>query len=59
VITYWTSARLVTTPEPSARTSTMREILPSFAVEGSAMIGLPPRERLAPRMKSTWPPKPE
>jgi len=37
----------------------MREIFPSFAVEGSAMIGLPPRERRAPRMKSTWPPKPE
>ena len=29
------------------------------AVEGSAMMGLPPREREAPRMKSTWPPKPE
>ncbi len=37
----------------------MREISPSFAVEGSAMIGLPPREREAPRMKSTCPPKPE
>jgi hypothetical protein len=51
--------RLVTTPEPSASTSTMREIRPSLAVEGSAMMGLPPRERRAPRMKSTWPPNPE
>ena len=37
---------------------TMREMAPSSAVEGRAMIGLPPLERAAPRMKSTWPPMP-
>ena len=37
----------------------MRLIVPSFAVEGSAMIGLPPLLRAAPRMKSTCPPMPE
>jgi hypothetical protein len=29
------------------------------AVDGSAMIGLPPRETAAPRRKSIWPPMPE
>ena len=29
------------------------------AVDGMAMIGFPPFERAAPRMKSTWPPNPE
>jgi hypothetical protein len=28
-------------------------------VDGSAMMGFPPRLRPAPRMKSTWPPMPE
>jgi hypothetical protein len=37
----------------------MRETLPPAAVEGSAMIGLPPSERAAPRMKSICPPMPE
>ena len=37
---------------------TMRETVPFFAVEGNAMIGLPPLDRAAPRMKSTCPPKP-
>ena len=36
----------------------MRDTVPFFAVEGRAMIGLPPLESAAPRMKSTWPPKP-
>ena len=38
---------------------TIREIAPDFAVEGRAMIGFPPRETAAPRMKSIWPPIPE
>ena len=37
----------------------MRESLPLLAVDGSAMIGLPPTERAAPRMKSICPPMPE
>ena len=36
----------------------MREILPSAAVEGRAMIGRPSSARAAPRMKSIWPPTP-
>ena len=32
---------------------------PPAAVEGSAMMGLPPRESAAPRMKSICPPMPE
>jgi len=38
---------------------TMREIVPPFAVDGSAMIGLPPSDSAAPRMKSICPPIPE
>ncbi len=37
---------------------TIREMVPFFAVEGSAMMGLPPLERDAPRRKSTCPPIP-
>jgi hypothetical protein len=37
----------------------MREMVPPFAVEGRTMIALPPRERLAARMKSSCPPVPE
>ena len=37
----------------------MRLTPPSLAVDGSAMIGLPPRLRAAPRTKSTCPPMPE
>ena len=36
----------------------MRDTVPSFAVEGSVMIGTPPFERAAPRRKSTCPPMP-
>jgi hypothetical protein len=36
----------------------MREMLPFFAVDESAMIGLPPFDRDAPRRKSTCPPIP-
>jgi hypothetical protein len=36
----------------------MRETLPPAAVEGRAMIALPPSESAAPRMKSIWPPMP-
>jgi hypothetical protein len=38
---------------------TMRETLPLAAVEGRAMIALPPGESAAPRMKSICPPMPE
>ena len=51
-------ARVVTTPAPSVRVGTMRESVPSFAVDGSAMMLRPPSDRAAPRMKSTWPPTP-
>ena len=37
----------------------MRETVPSLAVEGSAMMALPPCALAAPRLKSTWPPTPE
>jgi len=43
---------------PSLRCETMRLMVSFAAVEGSAMIGLPPLLRAAPRMKSTWPPMP-
>ena len=59
VTTQWTWPRVVTTPAPGFSCMTMRETLPPAAREGSAMIGLPPRERAAPRMKSIWPPMPE
>ena len=39
-------------------TGTIRETRPFFAVAGSAMMGLPPLDRPAPRMKSSCPPKP-
>lgn len=59
VTTQRTSPRLVTTPAPCSCTAMMRLTVPFLAVERSARIGLPPRLRLAPRMKSTWPPIPE
>ena len=37
----------------------MRENLSFLAVAGSTMKALPPRERLAVRTKSGWPPEPE
>ena len=37
----------------------MRDTVPSLAVEGSAMMALPPRDLAAPRLKSTCPPTPE
>jgi hypothetical protein len=37
----------------------MQDTVPFFAVEGTTMMALPPCERLAARMKSTWPPVPE
>jgi hypothetical protein len=37
----------------------MRETRPPQAVDGSAMIGLPPVDRAAACMKSIWPPMPE
>ena len=40
-------------------TGTMREIVPFAAVEGRAMIGLPPGDSAAPWMKSICPPMPE
>ena len=45
-------------PAPGFNCGTMREIWSSLAVEGRAIIGLPPRERAAPRTKSTCPPIP-
>ena len=36
-----------------------RDLVRRCAVDGSAMIGLPPGERAAPRLKSTWPPMPQ
>ncbi len=48
----------VTTPAPGSSTGTMRETLPARAVDGNAMMGTPPCDRAAPRMKSSWPPKP-
>ena len=52
------SARDVTTPVPGESVVAIREIVPPFAVEGSTMMDLPPREAVAPRTKSTWPPTP-
>ena len=37
----------------------MRETVPPDAVEGSAMMGFPPRDSAAPRTKSICPPMPE
>jgi len=34
-------------------------VSPFPVVEGSAMMGFPPSESEAPRMKSIWPPTPE
>ena len=42
VTTQCTSPRLVTIPAPSSTTGWMRLTAPSFAVDRSAMIGLPP-----------------
>ena len=50
---------LVTTPPPGWSVVTMRDCFPLPAVEGRAMIGTPPFERAAPRMKSICPPMPE
>ena len=48
VTTQCTWPRVVTTPAPGLSAGTMRETFPPAAVEGSAMIGLPPlRERRA------------
>jgi hypothetical protein len=47
VTTQCTWPRVVTTPAPGFSSATMRETLPPAAVEGSAMMGLPPRR--APR----------
>ena len=44
---------------PSSRTGWIRLTVPSLAVEGKAMMALPPRLRAAPRTKSTCPPMPE
>ena len=39
---------LVTTPAPGLSAGTMRERVPRAAVEGSARMARPPRERAAP-----------
>ena len=44
---------LLTTPAPCFRYGTILEIDSPSAVDGRAMIGLPPRDRAAPRVKST------
>ncbi len=44
--------------EHYALLDTDRETAPFLAVEGNAIMGLPPWERAAPRTKSTCPPKP-
>ena len=49
---------VVTTPAPCLRNGTIR-LSPRLVTDGSAMIGLPPGDRAAPRMKSIWPPMPE
>jgi hypothetical protein len=51
--------RVVTTPAPGFRATTIRETVPPHAVDGSAMIGLPPVDRAAACMKSICPPIPE
>ena len=48
----------VTTPAPGDSIGAMRDTVPSLAVEGRAMMGLPPLEFDAPRRKSTCPPIP-
>lgn len=48
----------VTTMPGGASVGTMRLAVPPAAVEGSAMMGRPPRLCAAPRTKSTWPPSP-
>ena len=59
VTTQCTCPRVVTTPAPGFSSATMRDTVPRAAVDGSAMIGLPPRDSAAPRMKSICPPMPE
>lgn len=59
VTTQWTCPRVVTTPAPGLSSATIREHRPPAAVEGRAMIGLPPLDSAAPRMKSICPPMPE
>lgn len=51
--------RPVTTMPGGASVGTMRLAVPPAAVDGSAMMGRPPRLWAAPRMKSTCPPIPE
>jgi hypothetical protein len=51
--------RMVTTPPPGVIDATTRDMRPSDAVDGSAMIGTPFGDSAAPRMKSIWPPIPE
>jgi hypothetical protein len=58
VTTQCTWARVVTTPAPGLRIGTIR-VSPLLVVAGRAMIGLPPGDSEAPRMKSIWPPTPE
>ena len=59
VTTQCTWPRVVTTPAPVLRWATIRDTLPPAAVEGRAMIGLPPRLIAEPRTKSICPPIPE
>ena len=59
VTTQWTCPRVVTTPDPGLIAVTIRESFPPAAVDGSAMIGFPPGDSAAPRMKSICPPMPE
>jgi len=58
VTTKWTWARVVTTPAAGLSIETIRDS-PELVTDGRAMMGLPPSESAAPRMKSIWPPTPE
>jgi len=46
------------TPAPRSSTGTIRDTVPLRAVEGRAVIGLPPLEQAAPLMRSACPPTP-
>lgn len=48
----------MTTPAPIFKKGTIL-LSPLAVTEGIAIIGFPPSERDAPRMKSIWPPTPE
>jgi hypothetical protein len=50
---------VIVTPAPGDSRGTIREIVSLLAVDGMAMMGLPFLALAAPRVKSTWPPKPE